>query len=114
MPGEWIKSTLLTEREKRCLTRAWTRRGARVAKHFQIHKSYLKRRVQGGADQVKKNEVYIRLLRSHLVWKVNDLIFDDDQDDRGAEDSAAGGGETPSQGESETACEISDAQRARL
>ena len=66
--------------------------------------------MQKVADRVKKNEVHIRRLRSHLVGKVNSLLFDDDQD-RGAEDSA---GETPSQDESEVACEISDAQQARL
>ena len=65
-------------------------------------------------DRVKKNEVHIRRLRSHLVGKVNDLLFDEDQDDRGAEDSAAAGGETPSQGESEAACKISDSQQARF
>ena len=72
------------------------------------------RRVQEVADRVKKNGVYIRRLRSHLVGKINDLPFDDDQDDRGAEDSAAAGGKMPSQGESEAACEVSDAQQARL
>ena len=48
------------------------------------------------------------------MGKVNDFLFANDQDDRGAEDSAAAGGETLSQGESEAACEISDAQQARL
>ena len=112
--GEWIKSILLPEREKWCLTPAWTRRGARVAKHFKNHKSYLKDQVQEVADRIKKNEVRIRRLRNHLVGKVNDFLFNDDQDDRGAEDSSAAGGETPSQGEREAACEISDAYQARL
>ena len=79
-----MNSTLLSEREKRCLNRTWTRRGARLAKHFQNHKSYLKRRVQEVADRVKKNEVHICRPQSHMVGKVNDLLFDDDQDDRGA------------------------------
>ena len=109
-----MKSALLTEREKRCLTRAWTRRGKRVAKYFQNHKSYLKRRVQEMVDRVKKNEVHVRRLRSHLVGKVNDLLFDDNQDDRDTEDSADAGGETPSRDESKAACEFSDAQQTRL
>ena len=54
--GEWMKSTLLTEREKRCLTRAWTKRGARVAKHFQNHKFYLNRRVQEVADERRRTK----------------------------------------------------------
>eukprot|EP00904_Undaria_pinnatifida_P011353 jgi/Undpi1/7348/HiC_scaffold_22.g09821.m1 len=33
--SEWMKSTILTDREKRCLTRAWTRREAKVNKKFQ-------------------------------------------------------------------------------
>ena len=48
------------------------------------------------------------------MGKVNGLLFDKDQDDRGADDSAAAGGETMSQDESEAACEISDAQQSRL
>ena len=72
------------------------------------------RRVQEVADRVKKIEVQPRRLRSHLVGKVNDLLFDDNQDDRGAEESAAAGGDKLSQGESKAACEISDAPQARL
>ena len=48
------------------------------------------------------------------MGKVNDLLFDNDQDDWVAEDPVVAGGETLSQGESEAACEISDAQQARL
>ena len=70
--------------------------------------------VSGRSSELKKNEVHIRRLRSHLLMKINDFLFDDDEDDRGAEDFAAAGGETPSQGESEAACEISDARQARL
>ena len=112
--GEWVKSTFQTERQKRYLTRAWTRRGTRFAKYFQDRKSYIKRRGQEVADRVKKNKVHIRRFRSHLLGKVKDFIFDDGQDDRGAEDSSAAGGETPSRGKSEAACEISDVQEARL
>ena len=67
----------------------------------------------GSGRRAKKNEVHIHRLRSHLVGKVNDLVFDDDHDNQGAEDSAAAGGKTPFQGESEVACVISDAQQAR-
>ena len=74
---------------------------------------YLNHRVQEVTDRAKKNEVHIHRLRSHLVGKVLDLVFDDDHDDRGAEDSAAAGGKTPFQGESEVACVIYDAQQAR-
>ena len=48
------------------------------------------------------------------MGKVNGLLFDNDQDDRGADDSAAAGGETVSQDETLAACEISGAQQARL
>ena len=48
------------------------------------------------------------------MGKVNDLLFDDDQDDRGVEESAAAEGDKLSRGESKAACEISDAQQARL
>ena len=108
-----MQSTLLTERGKRCLTRAWTKHGARVIKNFQNDKFYLNRWVQEVADRAKKNEVHIHRLRNHLAGKVNDLVFDNDPDDRGAEDSAVAGGKTPFQGESEVACVISDAQQAR-
>ena len=58
--------------------------------------------------------MHMRRLQIHLLGKVNDLLFDDDQNDRGAEDSASAGGETSSQGESKAVCKISDAQKARL
>lgn len=59
----WMKSTTLTEQEKRCLTRAWTRHEARVNKKFQNRHAYLKRRVVQMQERARRDDEHIRRLR---------------------------------------------------
>lgn len=64
-----MKVKLLTERQRRCLERAWSRRGARVEKKFQDRKRYLAART--AALQVTVNEC------NSMMSKIRDAIFKD-------------------------------------
>lgn len=107
-----MKSTLLTERQKRCLTRAWSRRPARLEKKFANRHAYLKQRVGDLEERTKANAGYIRRLRGCLLGRVDELRFDGGKDggDLGGGHAADGLGS----GESGEETQESPAQTARL
>ena len=75
MRAEWMKSTLLTVRPKRCLTRAWSRRSPRLDKKFGNRHAYLKHRVRELEERVKKTAEHIRPLRGCLLGRVGELLL---------------------------------------
>ena len=85
---ELMKSTTLTEREKRCLQWARTRREAKVKK-FQNRHAYLKRRKEELEEQVQKDGGHIRRLRSCVMRRVEELLFDDDNCNSGSSGDGA-------------------------
>ena len=95
-----MKSMPLTERQKRCLTRAWSRRSPRLENKFGNRHVYLKHRVRELEERVKKTAGHIRRLRGCLLGGVGELLLDEDKDDRdlgGEEDAKDGPGESLAQ-----------------
>ena len=59
---------MLADREKRCLTRAWNRREARVDKKFHNRYAYVKRRVAEVGEQSKRDEALLHRLQT-ATWE---------------------------------------------
>ena len=66
---EWMKVKLLTERQRRCLERAWNRREAKVDKKFLDRKRYLAART--AELQVTVNEC------NSMMSKIRNAMFKD-------------------------------------
>lgn len=109
---EWMKSTLLTTREKRCLTRAWTRRTARLDTKSANRHAYLKRRVVEVEGRATKNSGHIARLRKCTSAGIAELLSDDDKDEGGSGDDGADA-DGPAEDEEEDT-KVSPAQMARL
>ena len=110
--SEWMKYTTLTERQKRCHQRAWTRREAKVKKKFQNRHAYLKRRKEELEEQMPKDGDHIRRLRSCVMGRVEELLFDNDKCNNGSSgDGATTDGLATTQTEDTG---VSAAQMARL
>lgn len=109
--AEWIASMVMTDREKRCLTKAWYRRKARVNKRFADRARYLSRRATEMRRRVDSAESSIPRLRGAMQGNISKLLYrdadDHDADVVGPADTAPGSAETSGN-------EVSDAQCARL
>ena len=108
-PAEWMKSTLLTERQKRCLTRGWTRRHARLGKKAGNRLTYLKFRVGQLEERLEETSRCTSRLRKCLLGNVGDLLWDENKDD--GEGVAADG---PGAAEDGEGAKVSPTQKARL
>ena len=108
-----MRSVILTDRQKRCLSRAWNVREKKLDKKIANKHAYLKHRVGGLQARVEANSGYIRRLRGCLVDRVTDLLGVEDKDSGDLEDGedAADGPRSAMSGDSE---QESQAQTARL
>ena len=111
--SEWMRSAILTDRQKRCLSRAWNVREKKLDKKIANKHAYLKHRVGELQARVEANSGYIRRLRGCLVDRVTDLLWVEDKDSGDLEDGedAADGPRSAMSGDSE---QESQAQTARL
>ena len=104
---------MLTDREKRCLTRAWDRREARVDKKFHNRHAYVKRRVAEVGEQCKRDGALLHRLHT-ATWEGVEILLFEGEAEHGSD---AGDGTTadgPDPREEDSAAPISLAQLRRL
>ena len=104
---------MLTDREKRCLTRAWDRREARVDKKFHNRHAYVKRRVAEVGEQCKRDGALLHRLHT-ATWEGVEILLFEGEAEHGSD---AGDGTTadgPDPSEEDSAAPISLAQLRRL
>lgn len=109
-----MASTVLSDREKRCVTLAWARREEKVARQFTLRKSYLGQQVSELEARVQKGAAYIFRLRKALLGDITELLQPDDEDVVG--EGEGGGTEVGGHptGDSALPPETSATQRNRL
>ena len=79
--GEWVASTVLSDREKRCVTLAWARREEKVARQLSLRKSYLGQQVSELEARVQTCAAYIfRLRKALFLGDITELLQPDDED----------------------------------
>lgn len=108
--AEWMQSTILTDREKRCIKKSWEKREAKVSKRFHDRTRYLTRRVKELQERVDSTSHLIDRLRQGLLGDIVMLLYrdadDHDADVVGVVDAAGGA--------VHSASSVSAAQRTRL
>lgn len=105
---EWLR---LTDREKRCLHRGWTRRERNVRKKFHARRRYLATRVGELEMREKETKALIDRLRVAKMGDVS-VLLKDAINEEGVADAGLGGSAAPST--HSVIAPISDAQRVRL
>ena len=92
--GEWMASTVLSDRDKRIISRAWFRRDERLGKKFTARRFYLSHRITELKARVQADAVFIFRLRKGLLGDITELLHADDEcaaGEGGGMDAEAGG-----------------------
>ena len=92
--GEWMASTVPSDRDKRIISRAWFRRDESLGKKFTARRLYLGYRITELKARVQADAVLIFRLRKGLLGDVTELLHADDEcsaGERDGMDAEAGG-----------------------
>ena len=76
---KWIESTLLSDRDKRCLSRAWSRRQERLARQYAARNFQLGRRISSLQADVQMDAQYILRIRKAMLGDIAELLHTDDE-----------------------------------
>ena len=92
--GEWMASTVLSDRDKRNISRAWFRRDEGLGKKFTARRFYLGHRITELKARVHSDAVRIFRLRKGLFGDIIELLHADDEcaaGEGGDKEAEAGG-----------------------
>ena len=112
--GKWMESTLRSDRDKRCLSRAWTRRKEKLAKQYTARTFHLVRRISTLKADVQVDAKLVLRLRKPLLGEITEVLHADD----GCAVGEGGGGDAEvgahPPGADKLPPEVSATQRNRL
>ena len=89
-----MASTVLSDRDKRIISRAWFRRDERLGKKFTARRFYLSHRITELKARVRADAGFIFRLRKGLLGDITELLHADDEcaaGEGGGMDAEAGG-----------------------
>ena len=92
--GEWMASTVLSDRDKQIISRAWFRHDESLGKKFTARRFYLGHRITELKVRVQAYAVLILRLRKGMLGDITELLHADDEcsaGERDGMDAEAGG-----------------------